>query len=56
MPKVMDTARDQWGQRSVGSGFEDIKSIFQANFSKSLRGQQVQADLAYVPTNGGRLN
>jgi hypothetical protein len=42
----------------LGTGFEDIKFIFQAKFSRSSRGWLVLvlADLANVPTNGGRLN
>ena len=44
------------GGKNTGSGFEDYKFTFQAKFSRSLRDRLVRAALAYVPSNGGRLN
>jgi hypothetical protein len=40
----------------LGSGFEDIKFVFRAKFSRSSRGRLARADLVNVQTNGGWLN
>jgi hypothetical protein len=48
LPQVYD--------KEMGSGFQDIKFVFHAKVSRSSRGRLVLADLANVPTNGGRLN